>query len=186
MPDFISPAFPEAQEGASTQAEPPSGLPGVPPSTAPLGATRLNTPPPLPRGPWSAGEVQGAGSPGRRMLHNQRKSTGAVEEREEEQREEVMALPSQQQNPLSGRKVAVTRDPDLSLQGKKVPPCRPGGWALLLLRRPRPILMAHSGWSCQGRGWSLMWGHRGRSSKSCGFGDKGVAGLDLGEIPAGC
>lgn len=55
------------------------------------------------------------------------KVLGAVEEREEEQREEVMALPSQQQNPLSGRKVAVTWDPDLSLQGKKVPLCRPGG-----------------------------------------------------------
>lgn len=27
MPDFISPAFPKAQEGASTQAEPPPGLP---------------------------------------------------------------------------------------------------------------------------------------------------------------
>lgn len=75
MPGLISPVFPNAQEGAHTLAEPPPKLPGVLPAQLLWGQQGCVPHPLLPRGPWSAWEVQGAGSPGRRMLHNQRKST---------------------------------------------------------------------------------------------------------------
>lgn len=167
MPDFISPAFPEAQEGASTQAEPPPGLPGVLPSTAPLGGNKAEYPTPyFPEDPGVQGRFREQEALIGACCITRGKVLGAVEEREEEQREEVMAPPSQQQNPLqAGKSLSPGILISLYRERKSHPADLVAGPCCYSEDQDLFSGPTQAG-PARGEGWSLMWGHRGRSSKS--------------------